>query len=116
MSCSFKYNCSLVTQKNVHCCHLKRFHTIKYNKFQYLHQTAVRVEFVMYHIFMELCVCLDGVFYAENGYGKSYRVEYVEHHSNCYAYRLNEKNLLQTLRLQTSTLKGKKGNGFVSYT
>ena len=64
----------------------------------------MRVEFVIDHILMKLLVCLDGELYAENGYGKTDRVEHVEHHSNYNAYRLNEKDLLQTLRLQTSVL------------
>ena len=63
----------------MHYCHFKKCHTIIYNKFQYLHQTAVRVEFVIYHIFIKLRVCLDGVLYAENGYGKTYRVEHAEY-------------------------------------
>ena len=84
----------------MHCCHQERFRTIIYNQFQNFHHTAVRVECVIDHILMEFLVCLDGVLYAENVYGKTYRVEHAEHHSNYHAYRVNEKDLLQILRLK----------------
>ena len=64
----------------------------------------MRVECVIVHILMKVLVYLDGVFSAENGHGKTYRVEYAEHHTSYYLYRLNDKDLLQTLRLQTSAL------------
>ena len=75
-----------------------------YNQFQYLHQTTVRVELVIDHILIKGLVCLGRVLYGENVYGKSYRLACAEHHNYYYLYLLNEKDLLQTLRLQTSAL------------